>query len=648
MILKTNIKNIVFLISIISVSSCNNFLDREPLDRVTPDVYFKSENDLATYTISLYNFPSHGSWSAGTFTYDNTTDNQASPNASDIWAPGLWRVDTNGGVWDFGQIRNINYFLKNAGQRYEKKEITGNETNIKHYMGEAYFLRAYEYFGKLQSLGDFPIIKDVFADDKQTLTEASKRRPRNEVARFIIEDLNKAIELLKSGSVENKNRISKEVALLFKSRVALYEGTWEKYHNNTAFVPGGPGWPGTGKDYLAGYSINIDSEINYFLTEAMAAAKLVANAFPLTTNTRQLGGKSVFNNTYFKMFSDTNMSQYNEVLFWRQYSAEFLTNATQNYLNTGGGTGYTRSLVESFLMKNGLPIYAPQSGYKGDKELNDVRSDRDERLQLFLQVPGDDLSASPSVNNIIGYPDILTTNESKSVTGYKIKKGLFGDPAYFSGNTSTMGSLIFRASEAYLNYIEACYVKNANLDGNASSYWQQLRMRAGLPADYSVTINATDLSKENDLAKYSHGQLIDKTLFNIRRERRNEFIAEGMRWADLKRWRALDQVVNYQIEGFNLWDSMYKNYTKDTVSRLRAEPEKDPNVSPKSNSVYLRPYQITMQNNNFYNGYNFTQAHYLNPIAYQHFLLTSDGDPSKSTIYQNPYWPIQAGGTPSK
>lgn len=646
--LKNNIKNTLLFISIIPIVACNNFLDREPLDRVTPDVYFKSENDLATYTISLYNFPSHGSWSAGTFTYDNASDNQAAPTGSDIWTPGLWRVGDNGGAWDFGQIRSINYFLVNAEQRYAKKEISGNDTNIKHYIGEGYFLRANEYFGKLQSLGDFPIIKEVFPDDKKLLMEASKRRPRNEVARFIIEDLNKAIELLKSGPVENKNRISKEVALLLKSRVALYEGTWEKYHNNTAFVPGGPGWPGTGKDFLTGYSVNIDTEINYFLGEAMSASRAVAEAFPLVANTHQLNGKSVFSNTYFKMFSDINMSQYSEVLLWRQYSAEFLTNATQNYLNTGGGTGYTRSLIESFLMKNGLPIYASGSGYKGDKELSDVKSDRDERLQLFLQAPGDDLNASSSATNIIGYPDILTANESKSVTGYKIKKGLFGDPIYFNGNTSIMGSLVFRASEAYLNYIEACYVKNGNLDGNASSYWQQLRRRAGLPADFSVTIDATDLSKEGDWAKYSHGQLIDKTLYNIRRERRNEFIAEGMRWADLKRWRALDQVANYQIEGFNLWDSMYKNYTKDGVSRLRAEPEKDPNVSPKSNSVYLRPYQITMQNNNLYNGYNFTQAHYLSPISYQHFLLASDGDPSKSTIYQNPYWPIQAGGTPTK
>ncbi len=36
------------------------------------------------------------------------------------------------------------------------------------------------------------------------------------------------------------NRLTKDCAALLKSRVALFEGTWEKYHKGTARVPGGP------------------------------------------------------------------------------------------------------------------------------------------------------------------------------------------------------------------------------------------------------------------------------------------------------------------------------------------------------------------------------------------------------------------------
>ena len=64
------------------------------------------------------------------------------------------------------------------------------------------------------------------------------------MARFIIEDLDRAIELMSLTTDNGKNRLTKNVALLFKSRVALFEATWLKYHKGTDRVPGGPGWPG--------------------------------------------------------------------------------------------------------------------------------------------------------------------------------------------------------------------------------------------------------------------------------------------------------------------------------------------------------------------------------------------------------------------
>ena len=53
-------------------SSCNDFLDRPPLSEVTPEVFFKSEADLESYSIAHYSFPSHSGWNAGTFIHDNT------------------------------------------------------------------------------------------------------------------------------------------------------------------------------------------------------------------------------------------------------------------------------------------------------------------------------------------------------------------------------------------------------------------------------------------------------------------------------------------------------------------------------------------------------------------------------------------------
>ena len=53
--------------------------------------------------------------------------------------------------------------------------------------------------------------------------EASKRQPRHKVARFIIEDLKKAEDMLLNNPPGGKNRISKNVAYLLHARVALYE-----------------------------------------------------------------------------------------------------------------------------------------------------------------------------------------------------------------------------------------------------------------------------------------------------------------------------------------------------------------------------------------------------------------------------------------
>lgn len=631
--------------------ACNDFLDREPLTDISPNQYFNTEQDLAAYTITRYSFPTHTNWNAGTFIEDNHTDNQASGSANGRWKKGEWRVPTrnsnNDGNndYDFKKIREINFFFEQVEPKIANGKITGNPQNINHYLGEAHFLRAYEYFKKLKSFGDYPIIKKVLPDDKTILIEASKRQPRNQVARFILEDLDKAIALLKPSPVQGKNRISKEVALLFRSRVALFEGTWLKYHKGTAFVPGGTGWGGSATNYPLG---GIDQEIDYFLTEAMNSAKTVADAVTITPNNHTVTGKNVFDNPYYKMFGDLDMSAYSDVLLWRQANAEFFGHHTMHYLKGGANSGYTRGFMETFLMKNGLPIYAAGSGYQGDETLIKVKQNRDERLQLFVRANGDYISTIGK-EIVASYPDILSNvAEQKAVTGYDINKGVYPDQKYHEGsNLTETGCIVFRATEAYLNYIEASFEKEGSLNGTAIGYWKKLRSRAGLPEDPNVTIAATDLSKEKDWAVYSAGVQVNTILYNIRRERRCEFIAEGMRYDDLKRWRALDQVSNYQIEGMNLWAEMYdaNDYKDNGVSKIKTLPEASPNMSAKALSTYIRPYQITQTNNLYYDGYTWTKAHYLSPIPYENFIHTSsDGSALSSVIYQNPGWPISANG----
>ena len=235
--------------ALLGLASCNKFLDRPPLSDVSPDYYLRSEADLAAYTVGAYNFPSHSGFNVGTYGNDNNTDNQANSTGSNIWVPGQYRVPQSGGSWNFSRIRNLNYFMEQVLPRWQAKSLQGNTDNISHYIGEAYFLRAYEYFSKLQAFGDFPIVRNSLRDDMESLRAASRRRPRNEVARYIIMNLDSAITLLKDAPPNGKNRISKTAAQLFKSRVALFEASWLTYHKGTAQVPGGPGWPRAGRGW---------------------------------------------------------------------------------------------------------------------------------------------------------------------------------------------------------------------------------------------------------------------------------------------------------------------------------------------------------------------------------------------------------------
>lgn len=651
----------ILLISCIAFFGCTkDFLERPPESAISPEDYLWEESQLAAYTIGMYGMlPSHGNWSFGTFGADAHTDNQAAMGFNDRFVPGQWRVPQEGGSWSFGNIRNVNYFLSTVLPRYENDEIGGSQPEIEHYIGEGYFFRAYEYFNKVQALGDFPIVTEPLANDQEELTEASQRDPRNEVVRFILSDLDKAAEMMMNDSPDgNKNRLSRAAALLMKSRVALYEATWLKYFKGTPFVPNGPGWPGADKAYNQGYQYplgSIEAEIDWLLEQSMAAAQEVAEAYPLTPNNgilQQAPDEGI--NPYFNMFSDVDMSDYAEVILWRDYDQGLgITHNVPVYAQLGNnGVGLTRGLVETFIMENGLPIYAAGSGYKGDDYISDVRADRDGRLWLFLKEPGQrnilyESNFGTHGTAVEPIPDITNSSvEQGYSTGYTIRKGLNYDEAQTGNGQGSTGSIVFRAAEAYLNYIEASYEKNGSLDGTASQYWRALRERAGTNPDFQITIAATNMQLEadNDWGAFSAGQLIDPTLYNIRRERRMEFMAEGLRWMDLKRWRAMDQLIDdpYHIEGFKLWGPMQEWYDEgDLVYGTETA-----NVSAPSRSEYLRPYEQT-GNELVYEGYSWAMAHYLDPIAIQHFLITSEGnDIDSSPIYQNPGWPTVANQGP--
>ena len=643
------------------LTSCNNMLDITPESNIIPEDYLLEESQLASYAIKQYeSLPINEPFSS-----DNNTDIQAGQGISGKYVLGEWKVPQTGGDWSFDQIHHANYFLNRVIPKNEQGLISGNSVMINHYIGEMYFFRAIQHYYKLAAIGDAPIIRTTFTDNKEKLIAESKRMPRTEVARFIISDLDSAILLLQQKSPDQfRNRLSKPVAQLLKSRVALLEGTWLKYFKDTPFVPNGPGWPGKDKEYNKDYQFqsgSIENEINWFLEQAIDASEIVASSFELTQNTGILPQGLGESNPFVEMYGAIDMSIYEEVLLWKAYDKGLgvTNNIAVNASSSNLGLGLTKGLVDSYLMKNGLPIYAIGSGYAGDESIGDVRQNRDDRAFLFLKEPNQInlwINLDMGTHGVIKEPFLpnITSGSSqfKYTTGYTTRKGVNPDKAMYDNWGGYSGCMLFRSVEANLNYIEAYYERYGSLNDKATKFWKTIRKRAGVSEDIDKTIQATNVETEGktNWSAYSKGELIDNTLFNIRRERLAEFMAEGYRMEDLRRWRSLDQLIStpFQIEGFKVWGDFYTQAyaeagkTDETYKLSYGINDPKSNVSSPQLSKYLRPYQVAKTL--AYDGYTWQMAHYLSPIAIQHFLITTtDGkDLSQSPLYQNPYWPLAA------
>lgn len=675
--MKSYIKNIgigiVAGLSLLSVTSCNDLINREPITDITPDDYYKTPDQLASYLNNYYNVhlvQPFNAYAYMTHQYDVSdglnqsdinTDIACSGSGSTTWfANEHWKTATGKSLQTYySYVRIWNFFLEQAITNYENGDVSGDQALARNYIGEGYFFRALAYFRILAKFGDAPIITEVLGVDDDELTAKSVRDPRNEVARFILSDLDKAIGYLYDRSTFNGQRVNKQCAYLLKSRVALFEATFEKYHRGSGRIPGDAEWPGAKMSYNEGKTFDIDSEINFFLDECMDAAQnAIGSDGALTANNKvlqpQVGVTSGWN-PYFEMYSQASLADNSEVLLWRQYSTNYYNtvhSASYRSSVTGCNDGMTKTFVDAFLMTDGLPPYA-STLYKGDVTIDDVKTNRDYRLQLFLwsestlKYSDSKFAKFTTAGTKMGVPDIINANSAQRVvTGYMSRKYVTYE--YDQSYTNYVGSNacpVFRTAEARLNYIEACYERKNNLDATADQYWREIRERAGVNPDYTVTIANTDLAQEGEWSVYSGTTPVDATLFNIRRERMCEMFNEGLRFFDLIRWRSFDKLITdkWIPEGCNFWDEMYKD---DSFKKVVADGTTNANVSSSDMSKYLRPY-ATVNNantNELLNGYNWHEAYYLSPLGARDITTASpDRQIETSNMYQNIYWPSEGG-----
>jgi SusD family. len=593
--MKNNIK--IYTLGVIScllLFGCKkNLLDRYPLDQITDENYWKTENDLKLYANSLYpkyivgfgtdfadgTVQPYGV-NVNTLVYgDVITDNAAPLTYSKVGTDEYIAYLSGGsgsGGWNFEGVRQLNFFIDN----YKRASLPDNIAN--KYLGEIYFFKAWDYFNKVKLFGDVSWIQHSLNINSPELFGA--RTPRAEVMDSVMVILNRAIDYLPAKGTEETNRLNKDMALFLKSRIGLFEGTYRKYHTELGLDP------------------------NAFLRYSAEASEALLNKYSLV--------QGDYNTVYNSLFATESYKSNPEVIMWREYSAAVTYGAAfSRYFaqNLRHQFGATRSLVDEYLCADGLTI-STSPLFKGKGSIQTEMENRDPRLTQTIANFGTYNLANTTIQgaNNAPLPNLPGMNGNKCPTGYRLAKWFYNNPVDWERVTNgQQAAPVFRFAEVLLNYAEAKYelgeVNQLVIDQTIN----KLRDRVGMP---HLTIgNEPADSRLDGIYQTYVGASIPPLLREIRRERRVEMAFENTRWDDLMRWKA-GKLINVPVEGIKFVQSQFPTVVVNKDIYLSAEG-------------YILPYFKTIPA-----GRKFDETKgYLFPIPTEDLILNKN-------LVQNPNW----------
>ena len=314
----------ILLSACIALTSCESFLDREPVAEVGSGDYFKDETSLLTYTNGFLQKYTPGVEDLGYG--DGYSDIVATKQSFTFLTNASWTPDLQSGwsIGDWTPIYNINYFLAHM------REAQGlSEEVYAHYEGTARFWRAWQYFEKVKTFGAVPWY-DAPIDPEDMAALYKPRDSREYVMDRVLEDLDFACEhCYDSGAWINSAQINRYIALAYKSRVCLFEGTYRKYHSVD---------PSTGKPW----------------EDTQASERFLRAAAEAAYELMQAGIYSIVNNPanvrtqYRKLFTEEAIDR-TEIIWAREMSVGMTTFHDLTWRYTSGSYGQRWSLDQDFV-----------------------------------------------------------------------------------------------------------------------------------------------------------------------------------------------------------------------------------------------------------------------------------------------------------
>lgn len=490
--------SITFLLaSALTLGSCSDFLDRDPLSQASENTFWQTEADAQTGVNALYPLlpDSRDFWR------DCQSDNSLMTNA---WGEGglgyICQGSHNAATgylseeWRYGDIRRILYYLDRL------KDMDIDEAKKKRFEGEARFILALRYYRMTRHFGDIPLIKEKPID----LDEAAlPRSPKQEVLDYALANVNKAIDYLpETYTNDNIGRITKGAALTLKADMYLDMASYAKFHKG--------------------------QDATELWKEAALAAKQVIdlNLYGLEDDFAYI----------FKAEANNNNK---EVILAFQYKEDEKTHMLP-ILASPAGTGITgqgwasfcptRQLVDSYETTEGKTIYESDLYDK-----NNPWENRDARLKKTFFLPGYEcLRPNGSYEPYMPHPaynkDERINHEGGGITGYMYLK--YNDQELEKPSASWTNFSLYRYAEVLLIYAEALNEYDPN---NTQIAWavNQVRKRAELPGVDNLIGNQEAMREK------------------IREERRHEFVAEHKRYFDILRWKIAEKVLNEPGYGIN-------------------------------------------------------------------------------------------------
>ena len=524
------------LFSFVAVTtSC---MDLEPLSDLGDNLVWDNAANFQLFANQFYSWPHDFARAVSDEPHSDYRSDLVAGSSMNVYSQGTNAIPATDANYTklYKRIYYTNLLLKNA-------ESFDVPADIIVPVAEAKFFRAYSHFELVQLYGDAIILTEPLDLDSEKLY--GRRNDRGEVIDQVIKDLKDAVGGLPETSSE-AGRLNKYIAYAMLSRVALYEGTWQKFHTN-------------GKDATSNTSRS---------TELLTIAKDAANEVIKGGKYQLFYNEKLGNESYRYMFTLEDGAQCNPANLSKSDNTEYIfvkrhRNGDKTAWNLTHGMVanacyVTRKLANMYLCSDGLPI-GKSSKFQQYAGVTDEFQNRDNRMGNNMLYHGQQYWNNDGKWRTTWTDADLTSSLTANVrsgSGYQNRK--WGTERQVEDYYESYDFPVIRYAEVLLNYAEAVYELNGTITDSELDYSLnkvRLRVNPNMPKLSSTLVSANNLSMREE----------------IRRERTVELVLEGFRIDDLKRWATAPDEMPQDMLGVQVTGTWFETNWTDHKRSLSSD-----------------------------------------------------------------------------